>query len=96
MQYLVVDASLNGTGIRDKYKGGYIDLEDLHLSLTTCERIRKWLLQYENEHYMGFQNAMLINELDKQGKEIARTVKSEMPDIKIEYFSDALMKIEMI
>jgi hypothetical protein len=45
---------------------------------------------------MGFQNAMLINELDKQGKEIARTVKSEMPDIKIEYFSDALMKIEMI
>lgn len=25
MKYLIIDAALNGTGIRDKYNGGYLD-----------------------------------------------------------------------
>ena len=25
MKYIIIDALLNGTGIRDKYKGEYID-----------------------------------------------------------------------
>jgi hypothetical protein len=38
MKYLIVDAELSGTGVRDKYLGGYIDPEDLALSafITFC------------------------------------------------------------
>jgi hypothetical protein len=43
MKYLVVDASLNSTGIRDKYEGEYISPEGLKLSHSTINRLNKWL-----------------------------------------------------
>jgi len=68
MRYIVVDAALSGTGIRDKYEGGYINPEDLGLSLLTTQRLRRWLLKYENEHYNGFTNDSIVNELDQEGR----------------------------
>ena len=91
MKYLIVDAALNGTGIRDQYQGGYISLEDLSLNRSTIERIRKWLSRYENEHYQGYHNHKIINELDEEGKKITRIILNELPDVKVKYFSDARM-----
>jgi len=96
MKYLVIDAALSGTGIRDKYEGGYIEPEDLGLSLATKQRLNEWLLKYENEHYNGFTDDNIINELDQEGKEIALMIKKELSKVKIEYFSDARMTNEMI
>lgn len=96
MRYLVIDASLSGTGIRDKYEGGYLAPEDLGLSSTTVQSLNAWLAKYENEHYNGFTNDNTIDELDREGKEIALLIKSELSEVKLEYFSDARMTNEMI
>ena len=96
MKYLVIDASLNGTGIRDKYAGGYLSLNNLGLNTNTLDQFNKWLLKYENEYYNGFFDNNIIDELDKEGKEIALMIKNELSDVKLEYFSDAKMTTEII
>lgn len=96
MKYLVIDASLSGTGIRDKYEGGYLVPKDLGLTYATIQRIKKWLSKYENEHYNGFTNESLINDLDREGKEISFLIKNELSEVKLEYFSDARMTSEII
>ena len=96
MEYLVIDASLSGTGIRNKYVGGYINPEKLCLKIEIIKRLNNWLLKYEEEHYNGFKNNKLIDELDLEGKEIALIIKEELPEVKIEYFSDARMTNQMI
>jgi hypothetical protein len=96
MRYLVIDAALSGTGIRDKYEGSYIEPEDLGLSLATKQSLNQWLSKYENAHYNGFTDDDIINELDQEGKEIALMIKKELSEVKIDYFSDARMINEMI
>lgn len=96
MMYLVVDAELHGTGIRDYYNGGFVNPNDLNLSIATVERINKWLAKYEKEHYDGYKNDVSIIELDSEGKQIALTIKNELVDVKVIYFSDARMTREMI
>ena len=91
MRYLIIDAALNGTGIRDKYEGGYIDPKDLGLSPLIIQHLNTWLLKYENEHYSGFLNNHIINELDTEGEKIAQVIKNELLEVKLEYFSDARM-----
>lgn len=96
MKYLVIDAALSGTGIRDKYEGGYVAPEDLGLSFATNQRLNEWLSKYENEHYNGFTDDNMIDYLDQEGKEIALIIKSELLEVKIEYFSEARLTEEMI
>ncbi|GAA4778056.1 hypothetical protein GCM10023231_00640 [Olivibacter ginsenosidimutans] len=97
MKYIVVDASLHGTGIRDYYAGGYIDPSALGLSDGLVQRIRTWLNRYETEHYNSFQDIKLINALDSEGRDIARMLKSEVSEeTKIDYFSSAFMRKEKI
>ena len=96
MKYLVIEGTLNGTGIRDKCQGRYIAPEDLGLSLTIKKRLKDWLLDYENEYYNDFADDKLIEKLDQEGKEIALTIKKELSEVKIEYFSDARMTNEIL
>ena len=96
MRYLVVDANLSGTGIRDKYNGGYVSPLELNLSSNVINQIDLWLSRYENEHFDGFLNSDLINKLDTEGRDIAKKIKDELGDIKIEYFSAAKMTKEII
>ena len=96
MKYLIIDAELNGTGIRDCYNGGYISLAELSLSSEIVNEFNEWVLKYEREHYNGFKNDDLIKQLDKQGKNIALKIKKELPEHKIEYFSNARMVREII
>ena len=96
MRYLVIDASLRGTGIRDKYEGGYLTPKELGLSSNVVYRLDKWLSKYEKEHYNGFNDDNIINNLDEEGKEITLQIKSELSEVKLEYFSDARMTSEII
>lgn len=96
MIYLVVDAFLNGTGIRDKYEGGYLDPKDLGLTSNIINRLNRWLSKYADEQYNGFNDNTIIDELDREGKKIALIIKNELPETKLEYFSSARMASEML
>jgi len=88
MIYIVVDATLNCTGIRDGANGGFLDPSDA-LSPGLLIRLANWLAEYETEHYRGFKNESRIQKLDQEGKEIAIAIRQEIPDTKIAYYSDA-------
>ncbi len=96
MKHLVVDACLNGTGIRDYYEGGYIDPESLNISTELLNKLNKWLKEYENEHFKGYYDKKIVNKLDKEGKNIAIRIKKELSEVKVQYYSDALTRIELI
>jgi hypothetical protein len=92
MKYLVIDATLHGSGIRDYYLGGYVDIDSLRLDDDIKRRINIWQLKYENEHYEFFQNLDTVNILDDEGIDIARIVKKQLSDVKIDYYSAAKLK----
>jgi hypothetical protein len=96
MKYLIIDACLNGTGIRDYYEGGYIIPETLGLSAERIEQLNAWLLEYSSEHFRGFTDEKIIDNLDQQGVKIAVDIKNDLVDVKVGYFSDARMKTEII
>jgi hypothetical protein len=96
MRYLVIDGMLNGTGIRDQYTDEYLSPEKLMLKVETINNLKSWLLKYEDEHYNGYTNQDLINDLDEQGMELARLIKLELLDVKVKYFSDAFLKEYLI
>lgn len=94
--YLTVDGYFHGTGIRDSVEGGFVELELLAISPSLKERIRKWVLQYEVEHYNNYANEKNIENLDREGKEIAILLKKELIDVKVKYYSAAHCKAELI
>lgn len=96
MKYLVVDACLNGSGIRDKYAGEYLSPKELKLSTSLTSKINEWRTKYETEHFNGFVNTNTIDTLDKKGIEIAVEIKKELMDSKVEYFSAARMSSKII
>lgn len=96
MKYLIIDAKVGETGIRDKYTGGYLSPEELGLSPDTCELLQSWLLKYETEYFNGYIHETLIAALDNEGKEIASRIKNELKEVKLEYYSDARSKLEII
>jgi hypothetical protein len=97
MKYLIIDACFGGTGIRDKYEGGYIDSALLGLSTNFTNRLSNWIKKYNNEFFNGYNKSNFIEELDKEGKEIAIQLKNELlNEIKVEYYSDARLVSEMI
>lgn len=90
MKYLTICADLESTGIRDKYSEQNIFPSELGLSCSLIDKISKWILNYNNEHYSGFKNKETIKDLDNEGILIAKLIKFEMKeDCKIEYISDA-------
>ncbi|RWW92066.1 hypothetical protein [Flavobacterium cerinum] len=96
MKYLIVDGYLGGTGIRDKYKAGYLNPKDLKLSDDIVNQIIIWLSKYKDAHHNGFNDLNIGNELDREGNEIAVKIKKELVHIKIEYFSAMRMTNETI
>ena len=92
MRYLIIDGALSGTGVRDKYETGDVELVSLELTDELIERISNWLHAYEEEHYAGFKDLEKVESLDQEGVAIAKSVKNELGDVKVEYLSDATMK----
>ncbi len=94
--YLTVDGYFVGTGIRDSVEGGFVELELLAISPGLKDRIKKWVLQYEVEHYNDYADEENIEKLDIEGREIAILLKKELVDVKVKYYSAATMKEELI
>ena len=92
MKYLVVDGMFSGTGIRDSVEGGYIELADLNISETLQTRINSWLEEYEDAHFSQYKDEEEIGKLDAEGINILKMLREEIPDSKIEYYSNAKME----
>ena len=92
-RYLTVDGMLSGTGIRDSVEGGYLDPGELGVSAVLTERIVNWLARYERAHYVQFADAVEVDELDREGRAIAAQLQEQLPQAKIQYFSDAKMRL---
>lgn len=89
-RYVTIDGMLSGTGIRDSVAGGYLEPLQLGLSDVLVERIGRWLAEYENAHYAGFEDRAETEVLDKEGISISVEVQRELPQSKVEYYSHAL------
>lgn len=94
--YLTVDGCFRGTGIRDSVEGGFIDLDSLDINSELKEKIKRWVLEYESEHYKNYLDKQNIEQLDLTGKEIARMIADELINTKVKYYSAAKMKEELL
>ena len=90
--HLIVDGMLSGTGIRDGEIGGYIDAAELGVSPTLSAQISEWLGCYESAHFFQFEDKEENQKLDAQGMEIARLLRSELPNLRVTYFSNAELR----
>ena len=95
MKYLTIDGMLSGTGIRDSVNGGYINPKDLGISCHLVEKISKWLREYKKAHYMQYNNKEHTDELDDEGILICCLIRKEIPNSKVEYYSDARMEVTL-
>ena len=89
---LIVDGMLSGTGIRDANVGGYVEVREIGISSGLVKRLEEWLSEYENAHYCQFSDKVKNAELDVEGIAIARQIREQLPDILVEYFSNAEMR----
>ena len=92
MRYLIVDAMLSGTGVRDAISGGYVELAKLGLSQDFVEVIATWLARYETVHYQQFNDSREVKALDDIGLELCDRLARELPADKIGYFYAARME----
>ena len=88
---LLIDGMLSGTGVRDAINGGYIEPKALGLSTDLIIDLADWLHRYEKAHFGGF-DAQLVSELDDLGIVLMARDASELPQAKVAYFSNGLMK----
>lgn len=92
MRDLTIDGMLSGTGVRDSRAGGYLNPQEVGLSLELVRRIEKWLIEYEAAHYRDFKDEAENQRLDLEGIEITRPARDQLPGSKVEYFSNARMQ----
>ena len=92
MKYIAIDGMFSGTGIHDEANGGYLEPEEIGLSDELTQRLVSWLERYSAEHYDGgYPNELQVQKLDQEGKEIAIAIYQEIPDLKMAYYSEALL-----
>jgi hypothetical protein len=92
VRYLTIDGMLSGTGIRNSVEGGYIEPTDLGLSETLIQQIGSWRRKYETAHYQAYVDEEQLRDLDDEGLKIATALRDEVPDAKVDYYSNALMR----
>jgi hypothetical protein len=96
MLYLTVDGMMSGTGIRDSVEGGYLKPSDLGVSGGLAERISTWLQQYEEAHYDQYRDQKKNAALDEEGIRISEELRKELPEAKVQYYSNALMRLLLV
>lgn len=89
---LLVDGMLSGTGVRDAANGGYLEPSEIGLSETLQSRIVTWLACYEDAHFHQFGDPATNEALDKEGVEIVKKIRAELPSATVGYFSNADMR----
>lgn len=88
MKYLTVDGAGFGTGVRDTYEGGYVDLDELKISGQLKKDIRTWISRHETAFFADFRDQGTVTALDEAGEEIAKRLSDELPHSKIVYYSE--------
>lgn len=96
MRHLIVDGMFSGTGVRDAVDGGFVDLSDLGISVQLANDLASWVLRFEAAHYRQFRNSLEVVDLELTGTELARRLKSELADTKIQYCSCVTLKCTVI
>ena len=96
MRYLTVDGMMSGTGVRDSVAGGYLWPSNLELSPALASRISEWLREYAVAHFDGYRDRERVASLDEEGLKICAAVRDEVPASKVEYYSDALMRRQLV
>ena len=97
MRYVTIDGMLSGTGIRDSLTGKYLDPKEAGFSPELVQRIERWVIDYETAHYHQFNDEAENRRIDQEGIEIARQAQLQLPEAKVEYFSNAQMrKIDLL
>lgn len=96
MRYLTVDGMMSGTGVRDSVAGGYVRLSDLGLSPPLASRISEWVRAYTEAHLDGYRDGKRVAILDDEGLKICAAIRDEVPASKVEYYSDALMRRQLV
>ena len=89
---IIVDGMLSGTGVRDALNGGYLKPACIGLSEIAERRIGEWLSRYSQAHLDQYCHSDENAALDREGIEIAEMIARELPEAKVRYFSNALMK----
>ncbi|MBO9714817.1 hypothetical protein [Sphingomonas sp.] len=88
---LVIDGMLSGTGIRDAANGGYLEPQDVGLSEALVRKIGAWQSAYEDAHFHQYEDEARNEALDREGLEIVRAVRAELPKAEVGYFSSATL-----
>lgn len=88
---ILIDGMLNGTGIRDAKKGGFIDPKSLGLSGQLLLSLNSWQAQYEEAHFDGYPDN-LVRKLDEDGVALTLKIRESLTGLEVGYFSNGLMK----
>jgi hypothetical protein len=94
MKYITLIADYTQSCIKDDYRGS-IDLDNLQLPLSIIAQLNQWNEKYKTIIPLS-QDARairmnLINELDKEGIELAEKLRILL-DAKVRYFSEGLLQ----
>lgn len=89
---LLLDGMLSGTGIRNAIEGGYIEPGSLGISEDLTKALAKWVSNYWQAHYNGYNDSNAIKILDDEGMALTKRLAEETPDHVVGYYSDARMQ----
>lgn len=97
MDYLIVEGMFYSTGVKDGNNNIYLyPDDDLNLPDDLVKKIVFWLYCYGKEKRKQYSDSNKVFLLDKEGIDIAHSIKKFLKDTKIEYFSDATMEKTLI
>lgn len=96
-RYIIIDAELNTTGIRDEYLGE-IKYSELNLPSEFIKDFSAWLSEYQEfnfikDSFFEEEKGKKIKTLDEAGIRFVFKLKLLLPyNPKVEYYSDALQQ----
>lgn len=96
LRYLRVDGGTPGCGLREPTIGRYLEQEEveaLPLSVELVTALTRWAERYQ-EHVLWYYGAETeaTAELDRQGCLLCLKLREELPEVKVDYYSEALCK----
>lgn len=95
MRYITVSADYTSSGVKD-LNDGELDRKQLGVSESLWLAIQKWVSDYSPIIMMESEERAAefdkIHLLDQRGIEICKQIKTELKDVKVEYYSEGLLK----
>jgi hypothetical protein len=86
---IIIDGMLSGTGIRDADGGGFLNLTELGLDVSTTQEIQQWVEKYANANYSNYSNKTECAQLDLEGVTLAKKIQKHFGGVKVKYYYSA-------